>query len=138
VRFSKDKSPYNTHLHMLWTVGRGRQPGYFFGISPDYVRVGAGIMGFAKDTLAAYRARAATGDAATIAAPLLDEGFTMEEPELKRVPAPYDKEDPNGPWLRRKGLTLWADMDPKPDDLVGDLLAHFRRLAPLNDFLADL
>ena len=35
VRFSKDKSPYNTHLHMLWSFGAEDRPGWFLAVSPD-------------------------------------------------------------------------------------------------------
>lgn len=46
VRFSKDKTPYHLHLHMLWSTP---PVGYFFGIGRDYLSVGGGIMGFDKD-----------------------------------------------------------------------------------------
>ena len=48
VRFSKDKTPYQTHLHMMWQIeSEARQnPVFFFGIGLDYVTAGAGIMGY--------------------------------------------------------------------------------------------
>jgi uncharacterized protein (DUF2461 family) len=56
VRFSKDKTPYNTHLHLLWSRRRGgERPAWFFGASPDYLTFGMGVMGLEKDTLTRFR-----------------------------------------------------------------------------------
>jgi uncharacterized protein (TIGR02453 family) len=37
VRFSKDKSPYNAHLHILWSAGEGA-PGWFLAVEPQALR----------------------------------------------------------------------------------------------------
>jgi uncharacterized protein (TIGR02453 family) len=56
VRFSKDKTPYNTHLHMMWSRGgEAKAPAWFFGAAPDYLTFGMGVMGLEKDTLTRYR-----------------------------------------------------------------------------------
>jgi uncharacterized protein (TIGR02453 family) len=57
VRFSKDKTPYNTHLHMMWSRGAEatRAPAWFFGAAPDYLTFGMGVMGLEKDTLTRFR-----------------------------------------------------------------------------------
>ena len=69
VRFSKDKSPYNLHLHMLWAPqGAGTQPAYFFGIAQDYVTAGGGIMGFDKQQQADWRAFVAEREGAKLQA----------------------------------------------------------------------
>ncbi|GGH22480.1 TIGR02453 family protein [Cribrihabitans marinus] len=115
VRFSKDKTPYHTHLHMLWTLpGSPRQPvALFFGIAPDYVSLGGGIMGFDKPVLADWRA-AVDGPYGAEVQKLLDgyraEGFRIGEPELKRVAPPYAKDHPQADLLRRKGLAVWRDL----------------------------
>jgi hypothetical protein len=62
IRFSKDKTPYSLHLHMLWSPqGNGTQPGYFFGISEQYVTAGAGIMAFDKAQQTGWRAWVSEG-----------------------------------------------------------------------------
>ena len=43
VRFSKDKTPYNAHLHLMWSPISDTAPAIFFGSSPDYLIVGVGI-----------------------------------------------------------------------------------------------
>ncbi|MEM9551467.1 MAG: TIGR02453 family protein, partial [Pseudomonadota bacterium] len=112
VRFSKDKTPYHTHLHLLWQVVRdGAAPGYFFGIAPDYVRIGGGMMGFDKPALTAFRTAVdgTAGDALkSILATASQSGLEAGDPELKRVPAPFDADHPRADLLRRKGLTVWT------------------------------
>jgi len=107
VRFSKDKTPLNAHLHILW-----KQPGdnpfapaFFFGSQPRQMSVGFGFMGFKGDALTRFRAFVdAWGDLLTDA---IDEtGMTWSDwgpAPLKRVPAPYDKEHPHGELLSSAG-----------------------------------
>lgn len=131
VRFSKDKTPYHTHLHMLWKVPEG--PGWFFGLSPDHVTAGAGMMGFDKDRLDRYRAAVDGPAGAELADILTALGGRMAPPELKRVPAPYDKDHPRAALLRRKSLAVWQDaLEPElRGDLPGGLMAVFDRFQPL-------
>lgn len=141
VRFSKDKTPYNTHLHMLWKDSGGAEdaPGYFLGISPDYVSVGAGVMAFAKTRLDAYR-EAMDGPEGErlndMTNALLADGFRMDEPALKRVPKPFDPDHRNGELLRRKGVVVWHDIGAnRPDGLLETALKDFRRLTPMVELL---
>ena len=61
VRFSKDKRPYNTHLHIAFPAreGGGVACGYFFALEPERVLLGAGGFYFAGPVLDAYRAAVA-------------------------------------------------------------------------------
>ena len=61
VRFSKDKRPYNAHLHIAFParVGEMTACGYFFALEPERVVVGAGGFDFSGPVLDAYRAAAA-------------------------------------------------------------------------------
>lgn len=137
VRFSKDKTPYHLHLHMLWsTPGMG----WFFGISPDYISAGGGCMGFDKPALAAFRSHVDDKgtDVQALVDQLADRGLTLREAELKRVPAPYDKDHPQAPLLRRKSLTFWHDFDAPPQDLQAALAWVFQQLDPVRQLLAEL
>lgn len=144
VRFSKDKTPYHQHLHMLWTANLGgRQPlGFFFGIGLEYISIGAGLMGFEKDTLISWRA-AIDGplgaDYQSQVEKLGQQGFRIAEPELKRVPAPYDKEHPRGELLKRKSLSAWKDFEagdiPAPTKALETV---FKDLVPLAQMLGGL
>jgi uncharacterized protein (TIGR02453 family) len=141
VRFSKDKTPYHLHLHMLWSTP---PVGYFFGIGRDYLSVGGGIMGFDKDQLTRWRAALDGPKGAQLAAVISDlqsQGARMDDPELKRVPAPFDKDHPQAALLKRKSCTVWFDFEESEitkGGLVPQLETAFQNLQPLTQLLATL
>ncbi|AGI67231.1 hypothetical protein OAN307_c15580 [Octadecabacter antarcticus 307] len=57
VRFSKDKTPYTTRLHMMRSVQSGarQDPVLFFGINPNDVTVGTSMTVFGKGALIDWR-----------------------------------------------------------------------------------
>ena len=154
VRFSKDKTPHNTHVRMAFhptATGKGAcgaKPGFFLSLEPDVIITGAGSMEFPKETLAAYRA-AVDGDAAGKALEKLlkpycggKDGLRLEEPELKRVPAGFDPEHPRADLLRRKSLRVWQE-EPVPRALhsakaVDHLLRRFKKHLPVYRWLSTL
>jgi uncharacterized protein (TIGR02453 family) len=148
VRFSKDKRPYNAHLHIAFPARAGEATacGYFFGLEPDRVLVGAGGFDFAGPVLDAYRAGAADpkkGPALeALLARLEKAGLRVEGAELKRTPQPYAQDHPRAALLRRKGLNAWRDItDPKVicgEALFAETMATFTTLAPLVNWLASL
>ena len=146
VRFSKDKSPYNAHLHILWTAEGGEEasPGWFLGIAPDYMQTGAGVMEFRGAALTAYRDAVAGEDGARLAEIVADlerQGCRVGEPELKRVPSPFPADHPHAALLRRKGLVVWRDLDDRLAAMDGNLvkttLADFEICHPLYTVLRD-
>ncbi|MGB7319691.1 MAG: TIGR02453 family protein [Planktotalea sp.] len=140
VRFSKDKTPYTLHLHMMWSPqGNGTQPVYFFGIANDYVTTGAGLMGFDKAQQSAWRAWVSEreGDAlqSKVDAALKD-GATLRKPELKRVPSPFEKDHPRADLLRHKSLTLWKEIGTAAEaGLEAAILSTFKEFNPVMDDL---
>jgi uncharacterized protein (TIGR02453 family) len=115
VRFSKDKTPYNTHLHMgFFGSGGNTTPGFYFALEADKVIVGGGCIGFEKQALVDYRDRVAGAEGAVLTKLLTSyekQGWRLDDPELKRVPSGYDKDHERGTLLRRKGLALWQDFN---------------------------
>jgi uncharacterized protein (TIGR02453 family) len=141
VRFSKDKTPYNTHLHMMWQVAAGapQNPVFFFGIGVDYVTVGAGMMGFDKPMLGNWRKMVDLDHDRIlgIVDGLEADGFGLREPALKRVPSTYDKDHPAAYLLRMKGCTASRALDTK-GDLQTQILDNFNALWPLNNLLISI
>ncbi|KAJ57009.1 hypothetical protein ACMU_00525 [Actibacterium mucosum KCTC 23349] len=144
VRFSKDKTPYNAHLHMSFTPNTGQEspPMWFFGLGVDRLSLGCGVFGFDKQSLGAFRDRVAGPDGAelqTALDKLAGAGVRLSEPDLKRVPAPYDKDHPHGALLRRKGLSAWLDVEDRAvvtrPGLVAFTLQNLLLLRPVFDFL---
>ena len=135
VRFSKDKTPYNTHLHMLWSMPYG--PGFFFGIGLDYLRVGAGLMAFDGPRQAEWRdANDRSDEFERLIKDFIKSGYITDPPELKRIPTQYSKDHPRGDLLRRKSCVIWRDLDA--DGIVDQLNRHFSALTPLNKALSAL
>lgn len=141
VRFSKDKTPYNTHLHILFRR-EGSKAGLFFGLQTDRLVLGSGMMGFDKGQLAAYREAVDDAPGETLQrklGTLLESGGRMNVPDLARVPKPYDKTHPRGELLRRKSLTIWYDIDDPSHVERGDLIdicaGRYATYQPLIDWL---
>lgn len=148
VRFSKDKTPYNTHLRIsLSPEGECAEGGpvWMFGLDPDRLTLGAGIFELTKPRLETWRTRADAPDGAAIVqlfSRLVQDGVRLSEPELKRVPSPFAQDHPRGELLRRKGLTAWIDC-PDPQLAFGadgpaNCVAELLRLRPFVALLREL
>lgn len=130
IRFSKDKTPFNTHVHLAcmdvatgaaWMVGLEpveRANGQTGDASPTgRLHLGYGCLVFSKPRLEAWRAGVAGAGAADLeqalseAAERLTAGLSLRinDPSLKRVPAGFDPSDPGGAWLRRKAFCVWIE-----------------------------
>lgn len=139
VRFSKDKTPYHTHLHMMWTIHGDLDFGLFLGLSPKYCKTGGGVMNFSKAQLINWRT-AVNGDVGDAVSSQLDalaqQHFTSDAPELKRVPTPYGKDHPQETLLRRKSLSVWRNLpEAECSSLQSSLTNDFSKLMPLRDTL---
>ncbi len=147
VRFSRDKTPYNTHLR-IFAAKPGAAPDHpkwMAGLEQDRLVVGVGSFGFEKNTLERFR-EAVDGpkgdELADILAGLVAKGVRLGEPDLKRVPKPYDADHHHADLLRYKGLTVWIDHkshkaalgDRGPEKVAASLLT----LRPAYDWLAAL
>jgi uncharacterized protein (TIGR02453 family) len=152
VRFSKDKSPYKTHIGgFIGIDGGGRGPG---AVAPLYVHLGAGERFVAAghymmDGPQLARFRAAVLDErrgrqlATALSALARAGFEPGSHEvLKKVPRGVDPAHPRAELLRRKGLIVSFPTLP-PALLVGRglvdwLVRHTKRVVPVVEWLAAL
>lgn len=134
VRFSEDKTPYHTHLHMMWSLSDGRA--WMLGIAPSYATAGIGIMQFENDQLDRYRTAVADDEGAALAE-ALEDGWRVDPPALKRIPTPYVADHPRADLLRHKGLVVWADdlEDALTRDPTAALAEVFARAAPVMAWL---
>jgi len=138
IRFSKDKTPYKTHMHMLWRLETGTRQDvvFFFGINLDTVTVGTGMMEFSKDVLNDWRKMAdMDGDyMSNKIKSVTGKGYVKREPKLKRVPSEYGKDHPHSDLLRHKGLILSGPLDVT-DNLPDQIDTAFNDLWPVSDML---
>ncbi len=143
VRFSKDKSPYDPKMHLVFWTGDHptRSPAIHIVIHPDHVGMGAGHWAMGSDELNRYR-NAVTGPAgdelARIAADCAEAGFELSEESLKRVPSGYSVAPERETYLKRKGLVIltreatWRHADLLDPARRADALP---RLAAVNNWL---
>lgn len=141
VRFSKDKTPYNTHLHMMWQVATEapQNPVFFFGIGQDYVTTGAGMMEFDKPVLTNWRKMVDldTDRIAGIISGIETQGFGLREPALKRVPSPFEPDHPAARLLRMKGVVASREL-AENGTLQKQLEDSFTALWPFNNLLISI
>ena len=141
VRFSRDKTPYNTHLHMMWALNTDapQNPVFFFGIGRDYVTTGAGIMVFDKPVLTNWRKMVDldTDRILQITGDVVARGFGLREPALKRVPPPYDKNHAAAELLRMKGIVASRNVAGK-GPLTKQIMSAFEDAWPLNALLISI
>lgn len=120
VRFSKDKTPYNTHVHLSFSCadnknkGSSSFPSFHFGLELDRIFCGCGYFNFSADQLNQYRLLVGNTGKGKILNNILsgfkpDQGYALHEPELKRVPSGFEKDHVLANLLRRKGLVLWHE-----------------------------
>lgn len=138
TRFSKDKTPYNTHVHAYWQQSGGRGPGWLLHIDAGGATFMTGLHALDADGLTRYRAAVdRDGDALAdaIAAGRDDGAEVIESGEsaLKRVPRPFDPDHQHGDFLRRKQIALGLGLDDR--NLADGLLpAMTRSVAALLPF----
>lgn len=147
VRFSKDKTPYNTHLRIGFSMPDvpDDHPMLMMGLELERLVVGTGVFGFGKATLERYR-EWVDGDEGDRLAAILDDqrdrGTRIGEPDLKRVPRPYDSDHRHADLLRHKGLAVWRDHNGHADAFGAQgpekVAASLLGLRPVYDWLARL
>jgi uncharacterized protein (TIGR02453 family) len=149
TRFSRDKSPYKTHLGIFFWEGQRPKmdcPGYYFHLEPPNLLLGVGIHCFSKPLMEHYRDSAVHPDHGAVLAEAVasveGKGYTIGVRHYKKTPRGYDPQHQNAPLLLHNGLTA-AFMTRIPDELYStDILAYcFRRfqdMAPIHRWLLDM
>lgn len=145
LRFSKDKTPYNTHLHMsfLPEIDLPSPPCWFFALETERIGFGSGVFGFERPALESFRERIVGKDGAKLGKLIQDleaDGLRLGEPHLKRVPAGYPADHPQAHLLKHKGLSAWTEIKTPGIAAKAGFMktcgTTFTRLKPLFDWLA--
>jgi uncharacterized protein (TIGR02453 family) len=158
VRFSKDKSPYKTHVSASFPwAGEGapamprsrtesvHHVGGYFHFEPDECYMGGGMWHPDRPRLEAWRALV-TKDPKRVQAAITDRSFVKEFGEvggdrLKRVPPGYSAENPNAELLKLKDVTFGrrvSDEEALSPELPDILADGFARARPVFQLLASL
>lgn len=144
VRFSKDKSPYKTHISGVITLagkklGDGGNAAMYLHVGVDEEFVGVGCYMFDSERLARWR-KVVAGKQGPILAKLVGDlrakGYVVGgHDDYKRVPKPYDDDHPQPELLKMKGLTggfpeIPAGMLHQPE-LRDWLVEHGKAMRPV-------
>lgn len=149
VRFSKDKSPYKTHLgaDFPWDEGGGahRGPGAYFHLAPGEIYAGGGMWHPEPVALAAWR-RLLDSDPGRVHAAVDDPRFVarfggVSGETLTRVPQGFAKDHPEAELLRHKDVTFGrrlSDEEAFSPDLPAILADTWADAVPVMRLLASL
>jgi len=160
VRFSKDKSPYKTHVAASFgwagdddeAAGRSHTEnvhasGGYFHLQPGEIFVGGGVWHPDPSWLKAFRDRVVNdydGYRDIVEAPAFRDTFGTvgdDGESLKRVPAGYPPDHPAADLLRKKNVTFGrrlADADALSPTLPTVIAESFAAGTPLLRYLATL
>lgn len=134
LRFARDKTPYNTHVHMSFSDPQA-QAAWMLGLEADRLVLGYGAFAFAGARLDRWRERVASPAGERLRGALDALNVRLGPPGLKRVPEPYLPNHPASDLLRRKGLAVWmTDMSVEAafgDEAPARLARRFVALEPV-------
>jgi uncharacterized protein (TIGR02453 family) len=116
TRFTRDKSPYRSHMWIGWSPVRAidsrrkqQVPGLYFGVHHDHWSVGAGYYEAMPATMKAYRARmlaAPSSFMSIVREPGFARAFSLDGEDYKRPPVGIDDlPDALRPWYAKKSFS---------------------------------
>jgi uncharacterized protein (TIGR02453 family) len=137
VRFSKDKSPYKTHVGAHFPLGKGTGgPGYYLHLEPGECFVAGGMWMPEPAALQGIRERIAERPAEWKKA---RGDLDRDDNALKRPPRGFDPEHAMIDDIKRKSFTASvpiSDAQMKRADLTKTFVRSCERISPLMKFLA--
>lgn len=147
LRFSKDKTPYKTHLAAHFTrKGKYRRGGFYFHMSSSEVFVGGGFWGPSREDLKYIRDGILSDPVplrdALAKQTIIDRFGALHGDELKTAPQGIDREHSDIDLLRKKQFTLVRSYPParvtEPEfytEIAADFIAMIPVLQVLTEYL---
>lgn len=147
IRFSKDKTPYKTHVAAAIQRGSRKAPnmaGFYIHLAPNSVWVGGGSHSLDKDGLYQVRKHITQNlsrfDQLIKVEDFVDKFGAVKGDRNKRLPKEFDQALEQQPLVTNKHFFYMAELSPKVmfDDNLPDLIMdYFRAGHPFNDFLQE-
>jgi len=146
ARFSKDKTPYKTHLSYLFWQGnlkRTKCPGFYLSIRPEYIQIGVGVNQFTTEYLHAWREQCAHGEKGSqihsIIEQLTHSSALFQGQQLKRMPQSFSADLLNQDLIRYKGFKCYFQL-PLPEqvysqEFVTFCMEYFQQLSALFEWM---
>jgi uncharacterized protein (TIGR02453 family) len=148
TRFSKDKTPYKTHVAAVFShrmLPRNSGAGFYFQVSTEKVGIGGGIHMPPGDELKKLRLHMTEnwGDyqktmRAVEAKKISGEFFGHA---MSRVPQGFDSEDPAAELLKCRSFFYYSDLEPELMLTPGfekEVVSRFRAIAPFVHWLDEV
>ena len=145
TRFSKNKTPYKTHIAAVfprWDLEKHGGAGYYFSVSPEEIEVGGGVYMPPPEGLRAIRGHLAENYKEfrrIIKAPAVQRFFgAVYGDRLIRPPKGFAPDHPAADLLRLKQYLLFANLDVKlatSPKLYREVAARFKAMTPFLEFL---
>ena len=145
IRFSKDKTPYNTYVAAIVSVtGRKSKeyPGMYLQLGADKIMVFGGAYLVEKENLHSLRTAIAKNPAAfrkVISDPAFKKAYGEIQGEKNKVLAPeFKKLIDKEPLIANKGFYFMTELDAKlltSDKLMDTIIALYKAGKPVNDYL---
>jgi uncharacterized protein (TIGR02453 family) len=145
TRFSKNKSPYKTHVAAVFPrkgLDKHRGAAFYLHISPEELLIGGGVYMPVPEDLHAIRSHIAENSrsfSAIVRATKFRKLFgTLGGEQLSRVPRGFSADHPAADYLRHKQYLAARSMKPEvatTSELYNVVIETFRGMLPLVRFL---
>ncbi len=147
TRFSKDKTPYKTHLGIFFWEGSLPKmdcPGYYFHLEPPNLILGVGNHCFSKEILELYRDCVVDPKLGPDLRKALKEVHARGDYEIgvkkyKKTPRGYDKDHMNADLLLFSGLTASCEVVIPQEfyskEIINYCFTKFEDMAPIHRWL---
>jgi uncharacterized protein (TIGR02453 family) len=149
TRFSKDKTPYKTHVGAIYPckgLAKHGGAGFYFGVSHKAVQIAGGVYEPGPEELAALR-QAIAKDQARFLRLIEDPKVTkamqaLKGEKLARVPKGYERhaDSPVADYLKRKAIYWYVELPPKTalsPRLINEVVTRFKLMTPAMQWMND-
>jgi uncharacterized protein (TIGR02453 family) len=139
TRFSKDKTPYKTHLGAIFPrrgLGRDAGAGFYFHVSAKEVGVACGSYAPGPEEL--RKIRNFMAENYKLFPKTVKFMGSLQGATLQRVPKGFDAEHPAADWIKQKQWFWWVELDPvlaTSPKLKAEIVKRFRAMAPVVELL---
>lgn len=145
IRFSKDKTPYNTILKAGFSAAgkKSQLPGYYLGIDANHIHVGGGL--FMLDSAGLKQVRGFIADNVDAFLSILDsssfgkhfDGLLGEQ--AKRLDKSLHAAQEKTPYIANKQFYTMANIPLdgylSSEKIITVIMDHFKAVSPLNNYL---
>lgn len=147
IRFSKDKTPYKTHVGILFWQGDKKKmenPGIYFHLEPQGAQIHVGHYGFSKTALEKYRKAVihkkwGTELEAVVKKIRQTDKYIVNGEYYKTIPRGFDPDHERAAFLKYNGLfasSPWIAKELLTQKKLPEVcMAHCKYMVPVFDWL---